>query len=72
MEPIEELVRLQVRQLRNEAPNQAAAILELRSLGFDNERIAELLNTTPDTVRSAVNKAKARVAKGSPGGVGSD
>lgn len=63
MEPIEELVRLQVRVLRMELPNQAATIGELHLLGFDNDRIAELLGTTPDTVRSSLNKAKARSEK---------
>jgi DNA-directed RNA polymerase specialized sigma24 family protein len=46
-----------------ELPNQAATIGELHLLGFDNDRIAELLGTTPDTVRSSLNKAKARSEK---------
>jgi predicted transcriptional regulator len=61
---LDELVRLQVRDLRREAASQSSAIRELNTLGFAVERIAELLGTTPATVRNDLSREKA--AKNKP------
>lgn len=58
MEPIEELVRLSVLQLRRGAESQAALILELNRVGFGSTRIAELVGTTANTVNVTIQKAK--------------
>ena len=50
---LEELVRLHVHSLREGMESQAEAIEVLTNLGFDTCRVAELLNTTPATVRAA-------------------
>jgi len=55
---LDELVRLQVLQLRRSMANQAEAIIELGNAGFSNARIAELLGTTAATVRNARIRAK--------------
>lgn len=54
----EEIVRLLVLQLRMQMDSQAQAILELNRAGFSNSRIATLLNTTPDTVKVALQRAR--------------
>ena len=61
---LDELVRLQVRDLRAEAASQSEAIRELNALGFAVERIVELLGTTPATVRNDLSREKA--AKNKP------
>lgn len=58
MDATEELVRLKVRELRKEFETQAGAIVELSAIGFDRDRIAELLGTTPETVRNALTRAR--------------
>ena len=58
MDPQEELVRLEVRSLRREMGNQVETILELDKAGFRPARIAELLDTTPNTVNVTLQKAK--------------
>ena len=66
MEPIEELVRLTVLQLRRSTATQAETISELNRMGFGDSRIAELLGTTANTVHVALAKAKKRQAKNQP------
>ena len=63
---LDELVRLQVRDLRNEATSQGEVIRELGALGFGPDRIAELLGTTIATVRKDLQRAAAK-AKPKPG-----
>jgi DNA-directed RNA polymerase specialized sigma24 family protein len=55
---VEELVRLQVIDLRRRLGSQTEAILELRHAGFGPSRIAELLGTTANTVNVTLQKAK--------------
>lgn len=54
----EEIVRLLALQLKLQLENQTQAILELHKAGFANPRIATLLNTTTDTVKVTVQRAK--------------
>ncbi len=58
MDPQEELVRLQVINLRRRLGSQTEAIVELRQAGFGPSRIAELLGTTANTVNVTLQKAK--------------
>lgn len=60
MEPIEELIRLQVLDLRRRLGSQTEAIVELNRVGFGPSRIAELLGTTANTVNVTLQKAKKR------------
>lgn len=60
LDPLEELVRLKVLELRRMTETQTELILELSKVGFGNTRIAELLGTTPNTVNVTVQKAKKR------------
>ena len=62
-DPLDELVRLQVMQLRRTLGTQAEVIVELGQAGFGQARIADLLGTTPGTVRVALQRARKR-----PGG----
>lgn len=55
---MDELVRLQILQLRRTTANQAETIIELDNVGFTAARIAELLGTSPATVRNAIARAK--------------
>ncbi|MFC6157186.1 sigma factor-like helix-turn-helix DNA-binding protein [Kribbella jiaozuonensis] len=55
---LDELVRLEVLRLRRTTANQAETIIELSDAGFSAGRIAELLGTTPATVRNALVRAK--------------
>lgn len=57
-DPLDELVRLQVMQLRRTMSNQAEVIVELGQAGFSQSRIAELVGTTPGTVKVALQRAK--------------
>ena len=57
-DPADELVRLQVLQLRRSMGSQAETIVELGKAGFSNARIADLLGTTPDTVKVALQRAR--------------
>lgn len=59
-DPLEDLVRLQIMQLRREAGSQAELIVELEQAGFGQPRIAELLGTTTGTVRVAIQRARNR------------
>jgi DNA-directed RNA polymerase specialized sigma24 family protein len=67
-DPLEELIRLQVLNLRRSLETQSEAIIELNKAGFGNTRIAELLGTTAPTVKMALHRAKNRAAKESPKG----
>jgi len=58
MDPIEELLRLHVLQLRKDAPTQASLIGDLHDAGFPNARIADLLGTSADVVKVTVQRAK--------------
>jgi DNA-binding CsgD family transcriptional regulator len=57
-DPLDELVRLQVLQLRRTAKSQAEMIIEMGTAGFGQTRIAELLGTTPNTVNVTLQRAK--------------
>ena len=57
---LDQVVRLQALQVRLGMPNQADAIVELGKAGISSTRIAELLGTTPGTVKVAIQRAKAR------------
>jgi DNA-directed RNA polymerase specialized sigma24 family protein len=58
MDPVEELVRLQVLDLRRRLGTQAEAVIELRQAGFAPTRIAELLGTSSNVVNVTLQKAK--------------
>lgn len=58
MDPQEELVRLQVLELRRRLGTQAEAIVELRQAGFAPSRIADLLGTNANVVNVTLQKAK--------------
>lgn len=66
MESDEEIVRLLVMQIRPRFESQADAIREFGKAGFGPNRIAELLGTTPGTVKDALAKAKQAEAKKRP------
>lgn len=63
-DPLDELVRLQVLNLRRSLDSQAETILELNRAGFSNIRIAELLGTSPPTVAVTLARAKKRATGG--------
>jgi DNA-binding NarL/FixJ family response regulator len=54
---LDEMVRLFALSLRGSYGNQTDAILAFASVGLENGRIAELLGTTPATVRATRQKA---------------
>jgi DNA-directed RNA polymerase specialized sigma24 family protein len=58
MDPQEELVRLQVIDLRRRLGSQAEVIVEMSRAGFGPSRIAELLDTTSNTVNVTLQRAK--------------
>ena len=60
MDSQEELVRLQVIELRHRLGNQTETIVELNKAGFGPTRIAELLGTTANTVNVTLQKVKKR------------
>lgn len=60
---LDELVRLEVRGLRNRAESQADAIRELNDIGFNPKRISELLGTSYGTVTVTLAKAKRKPKK---------
>lgn len=57
---LDELVRLQVLALRRSHESQSQTIAELSRAGFSNSRIAELLGTTPATVKVALQRNRRR------------
>lgn len=60
---LDEIVRLLALSVRRSTETQSEAIGLLADSGFENARIAELLGTTPATVKSARQKAAKRAAK---------
>lgn len=58
---MDELVRLQVLALRKSHDSQSETIIELNRAGFGNARIADLLGTSPATVKVAVSREKKRL-----------
>jgi DNA-directed RNA polymerase specialized sigma24 family protein len=58
MDPQEELVRLQVIDLRRRLGSQAEVTVEMSRAGFGPSRIAELLDTTANTVNVTLQRAK--------------
>jgi DNA-directed RNA polymerase specialized sigma24 family protein len=58
MDAQEELVRLQVIDLRRRLGSQAEVIVEMSRAGFGPSRIAELLDTTANTVNVTLQRAK--------------
>lgn len=66
-DPLDELVRLHVLQLRRQMDSQADTIIELNKAGFSNARIAELLGTTAATVNVALHRSKTRAGKSAKG-----
>lgn len=66
---LDELVRLTALSIRRGMETQTEAILAFKELGLQPERIAELVGTTPATVRAAkspnTSGARAKVKKGS-------
>ena len=59
----DELVRLKVLELKCSIESQTDLILELKGVGFENPRIADLLGTTTDTVGASIRQAKKRKKK---------
>ena len=57
---LDEIVRLLALSLRRTAENQTEAILLLSQAKLEPNRIAELVGTTPATVRAAQAKAKGK------------
>lgn len=57
-ELLDEIVRLLALSLRQGMENQTEAILAFDQAGLDGSRIAELVGTTPATVRATKQKAK--------------
>ena len=59
---LDEIVRLMVLSLRHSMANQTELILACLQVGLEPTRIADLLQTTPATVRAARQKAAKRAA----------
>jgi DNA-directed RNA polymerase specialized sigma24 family protein len=57
---LDEIVRLLALTLRRTTENQTEAILLLSQATLEPNRIAELVGTTAETVRSTQSKAKAK------------
>jgi DNA-directed RNA polymerase specialized sigma24 family protein len=57
---LDEIVRLLALEVRNGAESQTAAITLLSDAGLEPNRIAELVGTTPATVRSAQARARSK------------
>jgi hypothetical protein len=63
VELLNEIVRLLALTLRRDMENQQEAILAFLQAGLEPGRVAELIGTTPATVRAARLKAAKRVGK---------
>jgi hypothetical protein len=63
---LDEIARLTALSLRQGFESQTEAILAFSQAGLDASRIAELLGTTPATVRSTKHKAARKPAKKQP------
>lgn len=59
-ELLDQVVRLQALQIRMNFPNQAETIIELSKAGIGPSRIAELMGTTPGTVKVAIQRSKTK------------
>lgn len=59
-ELLDQLVRLQALQIRMAVPSQAEAIIELTKAKLGPTRIADLLGTTPGTVKTTVQRANTK------------
>lgn len=59
-ELLDQVVRLQALQIRLALPSQSEAIIELNKANFGPTRIADLLGTTPGTVKTTVKRANSR------------
>ncbi len=59
---LDELVRLQVLLLRRTVDTQGELIAELDRAGIGQSRIAQLVGTTPGTVRTTIQRAKKRAS----------
>jgi DNA-binding CsgD family transcriptional regulator len=59
-ELLDQIVRLQALQIRLGMASQAEAIVELSKSGIGPSRIAELMGTTPGTVKVAIQRAKSK------------
>lgn len=55
---LDELVRLQVLNLRRSMATQSEAIIELGNAGFSHARTADLLGTTTATVKVTRQRSK--------------
>src|SRR5436190_9620592 len=62
IDPLDELVRLQVLALRKSHESQSETIIELSKAGFGNARIADLLGTSPATVKVALHRVRQRAS----------
>ncbi len=60
---LDEVVRLLALSLREGMENQTEAIVAFSQAGLESSRIAELLGTTPATVRSTRRKASQKASK---------
>lgn len=60
---LDEIVRLMALSLRQGYDNQTEAILAFSHAGLEASRIAELLGTTPATVRATKQKAAKKPAR---------
>jgi DNA-binding NarL/FixJ family response regulator len=60
---LDEIVRLMVHSMRQGMDSQNEAILALAQAGFESGRIAELLQTTPATVRASRQKSNKKAKK---------
>lgn len=58
MEPMEEIARLLAIQIRRGSGSQAETAIELSRGGFGPTRIAQLLGTSPATVKKDLQRAK--------------
>jgi DNA-binding NarL/FixJ family response regulator len=63
---LDEIVRLMALSLRQGFESQNEAILAFSQAGLDAPRIAELLGTTPATVRATKHNAAKKPAKKKP------
>lgn len=59
-ELLDQIVRLQALQIRMALPSQTEAIIELNKAKLGPSRIADLLGTTPGTVKTTVQRANAK------------
>ena len=63
---LDEIARLLATLVRLQLGNQAQTIIELNKAGLSNARIADLIGTTPDTVKVTVQRARRRAKSRQP------